>query len=92
VGERVLDSVDMVSTVSGGSIGAMYWVDAYTRDGAPSDAATIDRLRAAAEAPTLEAMAWGIVYLVWNRRFGDPDHAPTLAAGRRACEKAGARS
>jgi hypothetical protein len=61
-GERVLDSVGLVSTASGGSIGAMYWVDAYAPEGPPSDAATVDRLRHAAESGTLESVAWGIVY------------------------------
>lgn len=61
-GQRVLDSIGLVSTVSGGSIGAMYWVDAYSPEGPPRDPATIDRLREAAEAPTLEAMAWGLAY------------------------------
>ncbi|MFV8755233.1 hypothetical protein ACNOYE_32185 [Nannocystaceae bacterium ST9] len=61
-GRRVLDSVGLVSTASGGSVGAMYWVDAYTPEGAPSDPATIERLRAAAEGPSLEPMAWGIAY------------------------------
>jgi hypothetical protein len=61
-GVRVLDSIGLVSTVSGGSIGAMYWVDAYSPAGPPSDRESIDRLRDAAQAPTLEALVWGLVY------------------------------
>jgi hypothetical protein len=61
-GLRVLDSIGLVSTASGGSIGAMYWVDAYSPAGPPSDAATLARLRAAAEGPSLEALAWGLAY------------------------------
>lgn len=61
-GERVLDSVGLVSTASGGSVGAMVWVDAYSASGPPREPDTIERLRAAAEAPALEAMVWGIVF------------------------------
>jgi hypothetical protein len=61
-GVRVLDSIGLVSTVSGGSVGAMYWVDAYTPAGPPSDRESIEQLRAAAESPTLEALVWGMVY------------------------------
>lgn len=61
-GVRVLDSVGLVSAVSGGSVGAMYWVDAYTAAGPPREVGTIERLRAAAESPALEAMVWGIVF------------------------------
>lgn len=61
-GERVLDSIALVSTASGGSIGAMYWVDAYAPEGPPRDPASLARLRAAAEGPSLEAMAWGLAY------------------------------
>jgi hypothetical protein len=61
-GVRVLDSIGLVSTVSGGSVGAMYWVDAYTPDGPPSDDASIERVRKAAQAPSLEALVWGLVY------------------------------
>ncbi len=61
-GERVLDSIAMVSTASGGSIGAMYWVDAYSPAGPPRDPATLASLRAAAEARSLEPVAWGIAY------------------------------
>jgi hypothetical protein len=61
-GVRVLDSIGLVSTVSGGSVGAMYWVDAYTPSGPPSDPESVDRLRVAAESPGLEALVWGLVY------------------------------
>jgi hypothetical protein len=40
----------------------MYWVDAYTPAGPPSDSESIGQLRAAAESPTLEALVWGMVY------------------------------
>lgn len=61
-GRRVLDSIALISTASGGSVGAMYWVDAYAPDGPPSDPATLARVREAAEGPSLEAMAWGLAY------------------------------
>ncbi|MCA9699344.1 MAG: hypothetical protein KC431_17595, partial [Myxococcales bacterium] len=60
-GPRVLDSIAAVSTVSGGSVGAMYWVDGYGPDGPPI-AAHRRQIEAAAAGPALEAMSWGVVY------------------------------
>lgn len=61
-GQRVLGSIGLLSTASGGSVGAMYWVDAYSPEGPPRDADTLARLREAAQAPSLEPMAWGLAY------------------------------
>ncbi len=60
-GRALMESVGLVSTVSGGSVGAMYWVDSYVEGRLPSDA-EIERLHARIEESTLEPMAWGLAF------------------------------
>lgn len=54
-------SIRLISSVSGGSVGTMYFLDRFTVAGppAPRDLAEIV---AAAGAPSLEATAWGVTY------------------------------
>jgi hypothetical protein len=53
--------VRMISSVSGGSVGAMYFIGAYGKDGLPEDS-DLDRLVDVAEASSLDDIAWGFVY------------------------------
>ena len=53
--------VRMISSVSGGSVGAMYIVGAFSSDGLPADS-DLDRLVDLAEASSLDDIAWGLVY------------------------------
>jgi hypothetical protein len=53
--------VRMISSVSGGSVGAMYFIGAYRNDGLPEDS-DLDRLVDLAEASSLDDIAWGLVY------------------------------
>jgi patatin-like phospholipase len=56
-----------ISSVSGGSAGAMFIVDAY-RDGRMRDRQVLDNAVKAAEASSLDEVAWGLTYpdLVWS--------------------------
>ncbi len=53
-------SVRLISSVSGGSVGAMYVVDAYGQDGIPND--QFEKIVARAAASSLNAVSWGLVY------------------------------
>jgi hypothetical protein len=58
------DSVRLISAVSGGSVGAMYFVSEYDASGKglPSDANDLEETVARAEASSLDDIAWGLVY------------------------------
>jgi hypothetical protein len=65
------DSVRLISAVSGGSVGAMYFVSEYEADGTglPSDASSLDEAVARSEASSLDDIAWGLVYPDFLRTF-----------------------
>lgn len=53
-------SVRFISAVSGGSVGAMYFLEALGKE--PIDAETLSRVRAMAERSSLGEVAWGLAY------------------------------
>ncbi len=65
------DSVRLISAVSGGSVGAMYFVSEYDADGKglPSDTPTLENAVARSEASSLDDIAWGLVYPDFFRIF-----------------------
>jgi Patatin-like phospholipase len=65
------ESVRLISAVSGGSVGAMYFVSQYDANGGglPSDPATLEDAVARAEASSLDDIAWGLVYPDFLRVF-----------------------
>ncbi len=65
------DSVRLISAVSGGSVGAMYFVSEYDADGKglPSDTPTLENAVARSEASSLDDIAWGLVYPDFFRVF-----------------------
>lgn len=69
IGEKFSSSIALITAASGGSVGAMYFVDAYTETGAPP----MEKLAAinqAAASPSLAATAWGIIYPdLWRAAF-----------------------
>lgn len=68
LGRKFSESIALISAVSGGSVGTMYFVDAFA-DGAPADAA-LDAVVAAAQQPSLAHVAYGIAYSDVPRLFG----------------------
>lgn len=61
LGPEFARQVRFISAVSGGAVGAMYFVDAYTRAGPPS-AGDLDAAVYAACSSSLSAVAWGLAY------------------------------
>ncbi|MCE7986224.1 MAG: patatin-like phospholipase family protein [Caldilinea sp. CFX5] len=61
IGEKFSSSIALITAASGGSVGAMYFVDAYTAAGAPP-MAQLAAINEAAASPSLAATAWGIIY------------------------------
>jgi hypothetical protein len=68
---RFGDSIRLISAVSGGSVGAMYFVSEYDASGAglPSNASDLEKAVARAEASSLDDIAWGLVYPDFLRVF-----------------------
>jgi Patatin-like phospholipase len=65
------DSVRLISAVSGGSVGTMYFISEYDAGGKglPSDTATLENAVARSEASSLDDIAWGLVYPDFFRVF-----------------------
>src|SRR5215831_8837222 len=63
-------SIRLISSVSGGSLGAMYIVDAYQNGVLPKVGASLDEYAPLknAEASSLDSITWGLVYpdLFWT--------------------------
>ncbi len=75
-GRRFTDSLRLVSTASGASVGAMYFIDAYASGGFPTagnpqtvDPTVLERIREAAWQPSDSENAWGLVYPDLTRTF-----------------------
>jgi Patatin-like phospholipase len=61
LGRQFGDAVALVSGVSGGGVGALYFVAGYG-SGAPPPTAHLESIRAAAGASSLHATVWGLAY------------------------------
>jgi hypothetical protein len=84
-------SVRAISSVSGGSVGAMHFAAAYRKDGGlPGSNADLDDVIRHAEQSSLDDIAWGLVYPdLWKtltpfilRRFSDRGNALERALAR----------
>ncbi|HEY4572530.1 MAG TPA: hypothetical protein VIJ26_01145 [Thermoanaerobaculia bacterium] len=70
IGPGFSRSIRLISAVSGGSVGTMCFLDRFTPQGPPA-AADLDRIVAAAGAPSVDAAAWGLAYPdLWRVFFG----------------------
>jgi hypothetical protein len=61
------ESIRLISSVSGGSVGAMYFAQAYQDGVVPSS--ELDRVRARAERSSLAYVGWGLLYRDLFRPF-----------------------
>jgi hypothetical protein len=81
VGDDFARSIRLVSSVSGGSVGAVYYLDRFTPAGPPDAAARSDLLAAAGES-SLDAAVWGIAYPdLWRSLAGVLLRDPALDRG-----------
>ncbi len=72
VGAPFGDSIALVSSVSGGGVGAMYFIDRY-RDGNSPLAADLCSIKDAAATSSLSATSWGFLYRdLWSILPGMP--------------------
>lgn len=72
VGAPFGDSIALVSSVSGGGVGAMYFIDRY-RDGNSPGAADLCGIKDASAASSLSATSWGFLYRdMWSILPGMP--------------------
>jgi hypothetical protein len=60
-GQEFTRSIRLISGVSGGAVGAMYFVDGFTNQSPPPDA-SLGLIVDAAGASSLDALAWGAAY------------------------------
>ena len=76
-------SIRAISSVSGGSVGAMFFTAAYSKDGLPADGSHLGEVVRRSQASCLNEIAWGLIYPdVWRtltpflwRRFQDRGNA-----------------
>lgn len=61
VGEEVTRSLRLLSSVSGGSVGALYFLDRFGPSGAPPPGA-LEGIREMAGASSLDGVSWGLAY------------------------------
>lgn len=67
-GAEFSESIYGLSTVSGGSVGAMYFIDAFRNSRAPTEA-SLSRMISDAGTSSLAATAWGLAYPDFWRGF-----------------------
>lgn len=69
LGERFTHSIQLISSVSGGSLGTYFFLHGFDPEGAAPRAETLEPIRRAAMGSSLEATAWGLVYPDFLRAF-----------------------
>ena len=65
-GASFADAVRLLSTVSGGSVGTMYFANEYDPASGFNTGADLEAIRGAARASSLHAVGWGLLY--WDVR------------------------
>ena len=61
LGESFTKAIGLISSVSGGSVGAIYYLDRFTNQGFPPNA-ELDKIFNSATADSLDAVGWGLAY------------------------------
>ncbi len=60
-------AIYLISSASGGSVGSMYFVDAYSENGLPVDNDELEKVVEKAKRSSLDEVAWGLVYPDFQR-------------------------
>lgn len=71
LGEEFAKSIGWISSVSGGSVGTMYYLEKFGLDGFP-DEDKLSRIFANSTKDSLDAMVWGLAYPDFLRFIGLP--------------------
>jgi len=80
-GPELTRSIRLISAVSGGSVGTMYFLDRFGEAGHPPES-ELDRIVYAAGRPSLDSAAWGLAYPdLWRASFGFLLRDPTRDRG-----------
>lgn len=93
-GNRFGESIRLISAVSGGSAGTMYFVNEYEKGSLPQDDKELDQIVGRAEGSSLDQVAWGLLYPDLARTLNPTPYVrgPLLGWDRgRALEKAWSR-
>lgn len=69
LGSRFSRSLQLISSTSGGSVGALFFLEGLPVDGTAPDGGMLQRIRGAASGSSLEATAWGLVFPDLRRGF-----------------------
>ncbi|HEY9691208.1 MAG TPA: hypothetical protein V6D15_03340 [Oculatellaceae cyanobacterium] len=71
LGESFTKAIGLISSVSGGSVGAMYYLDRFGDEGYPSNDQLEDIVKSSTQ-ESLDAVGWGLAYLDLWRFLGFP--------------------
>ena len=71
LGKSFTKAIGLISSVSGGSVGAMYYLDRFDDEGYPNDDELEDIVNSSTQ-DTLDAVGWGFAYLDLWRFLGFP--------------------
>jgi hypothetical protein len=71
LGESFTKAIGLISSVSGGSVGAMYYLDRFGDQGCPSNDELEDIFKSSTQ-DSLDAVGWGFAYLDLWRFLGFP--------------------
>lgn len=70
---RFGDSIRLISSVSGGSVGAMYFVNAYTQNGLPATQAGLEHIVDQAMTSSIDEIGYGMVFPdLWHSFLPNP--------------------
>jgi len=86
LGESFPKAISLISSVSGGSVGTMYYLNHFTEDGYPPRQ-DLDNIFHRATEDSLDAVGWGLAYPDLWRILGVPIFAPKLSDRGTALEK-----
>jgi len=103
LGDNFADSIKLISSTSGGSVGALHYVSQYYENLGPPNSRQLDSIVKAAEKSSLPAEGWGVAhpdfvrllfpisYVFWGKAGNEVDRGWALEQAWRAALPGGAR-